>query len=196
MLQAVTDFSKKTGDYPSLSSVDLSILGLTHFLEREVIGGVDHLKTEPKSNWPLINPKHGEVTVVGGVEAGAPEAAPQPASPKDDNNDEGHETEEEMDNDFLKKVDNIHIVGDNSDEDHHASTDEDEGGDDDDDDDEGGGWITAENIKQVSRRISHFVDNFLLSLPSKCSLPQSKLTHEHITGETDLSRGWSRAARG
>lgn len=74
----MTDFSKKTGDYPSLSSVDLSILGLTHFLEKEIVGSVDHLNTEPRSNRPLINPQRGPVTLVGGIEV------PVVAGPADD----------------------------------------------------------------------------------------------------------------
>ena len=69
LFQAVTEFSKKTGDYPSLSATDLSILGLTHFLEGEVHGNFGHLNTVPKQNAPLINPKrNGDLTLIGGVQ--------------------------------------------------------------------------------------------------------------------------------
>lgn len=43
---AVTDFSKKTGDYASLSAVDLKVLALTYRFERELVG-LDHIKSEP-----------------------------------------------------------------------------------------------------------------------------------------------------
>ena len=43
----VTEFSKKTGDYPSLSATDIKVLALTYQLEREQVGS-DHLKKEPE----------------------------------------------------------------------------------------------------------------------------------------------------
>ena len=47
-VKCVVEFSKKTGDYASLSAVDLKLLALTYMLEMEA-NGVDHLRTEPKS---------------------------------------------------------------------------------------------------------------------------------------------------
>lgn len=51
----MTEFSKKTGDYPSLSATDIKVLALTYQLEVEHVGS-DHLKTEPdvKVNSTLI----------------------------------------------------------------------------------------------------------------------------------------------
>lgn len=43
----MTEFSKKTGDYPSLSAVDIQVLALTYQLEAELVG-VSHLKQEPE----------------------------------------------------------------------------------------------------------------------------------------------------
>ncbi|XP_023380402.1 RNA-binding protein NOB1 isoform X7 [Pteropus medius] len=43
----VTEFSKKTGDYPSLSATDIQVLALTYQLEAEFVG-VSHLKQEPE----------------------------------------------------------------------------------------------------------------------------------------------------
>lgn len=43
---AVTEFSKKTGDYPSLSATDIKLMALTYQLEKQHVG-VDHLKTSP-----------------------------------------------------------------------------------------------------------------------------------------------------
>ncbi|KAJ3593382.1 hypothetical protein NHX12_005717 [Muraenolepis orangiensis] len=45
-IRFVTEFSKKTGDYPSLSATDIKVLALTYQLEVEQVGS-DHLKKEP-----------------------------------------------------------------------------------------------------------------------------------------------------
>jgi RNA-binding protein NOB1 len=48
-IAAVVDFSRQTGDYQSLSSVDLQVLGLLYDLEREGCqGDVRHIRTTPK----------------------------------------------------------------------------------------------------------------------------------------------------
>lgn len=43
---SVMEFSKRTGDYPSLSATDIKVLALTYQLELEHVGS-GHLKTEP-----------------------------------------------------------------------------------------------------------------------------------------------------
>ncbi|XP_063801533.1 RNA-binding protein NOB1 [Pseudophryne corroboree] len=45
-IQLVTEFSKKTGDYASLSATDIKVLALAYQLEAEHVGP-DHIKTEP-----------------------------------------------------------------------------------------------------------------------------------------------------
>ncbi|XP_029904069.1 RNA-binding protein NOB1 [Myripristis murdjan] len=45
-IRQVTEFSKKTGDYPSLSATDIKVLALTYQLELEHVGA-SHLKKEP-----------------------------------------------------------------------------------------------------------------------------------------------------
>jgi hypothetical protein len=45
----VTEFSKKTGDYPSLSATDIKVMALAYQLEKERVG-TDHLKKEPQIN--------------------------------------------------------------------------------------------------------------------------------------------------
>ncbi len=42
----VIEFSKKTGDFYSLSNTDIKVLALTLTLEREA-NGIDHIRTEP-----------------------------------------------------------------------------------------------------------------------------------------------------
>ncbi|KAK1891746.1 RNA-binding protein NOB1 [Dissostichus eleginoides] len=46
-IRHVTEFSKKTGDYPSLSATDIKVLALTYQLELEHVGS-KHLKKEPE----------------------------------------------------------------------------------------------------------------------------------------------------
>ncbi|XP_030582363.1 RNA-binding protein NOB1 isoform X1 [Archocentrus centrarchus] len=46
-IRHVTEFSKKTGDYPSLSATDIKVLALTYQLELEHVG-VQHLRKEPE----------------------------------------------------------------------------------------------------------------------------------------------------
>ncbi|XP_056134436.1 RNA-binding protein NOB1 [Lampris incognitus] len=46
-IRLVTEFSKKTGDYSSLSATDIKVLALTYQLEKEHVG-TDHLKKEPE----------------------------------------------------------------------------------------------------------------------------------------------------
>ena len=48
-IQAVIEFARQTGDYNSLSSVDLQVLGLLYDLEREGCrGDMSHIRTTPK----------------------------------------------------------------------------------------------------------------------------------------------------
>jgi len=51
-VQHVADFARKTGDFPSLSVVDLKVLALTYMFEKE-LNGTEHLRTEPA---PPIKP--------------------------------------------------------------------------------------------------------------------------------------------
>ncbi|XP_034230865.1 RNA-binding protein NOB1 [Thrips palmi] len=44
----VTEFSKKTGDYCSLSATDIKVIALTYQLEKQIVGS-DHLKSAPET---------------------------------------------------------------------------------------------------------------------------------------------------
>uniref|UniRef100_A0A8C6Z395 NIN1 (RPN12) binding n=1 Tax=Nothoprocta perdicaria TaxID=30464 RepID=A0A8C6Z395_NOTPE len=46
-VRLVTDFARKTGDYPSLSATDLQVLALTYELEAETVGP-ERLRREPE----------------------------------------------------------------------------------------------------------------------------------------------------
>ncbi|XP_058607860.1 RNA-binding protein NOB1 [Onychostoma macrolepis] len=59
----VTEFAKKTGDYPSLSATDIKVLALTYQLETEHVG-TEHLKKEPEKKVQICStPRHPETTV-------------------------------------------------------------------------------------------------------------------------------------
>ncbi|KAJ8343379.1 hypothetical protein SKAU_G00307080 [Synaphobranchus kaupii] len=59
----VTEFSKKTGDYPSLSATDIKVLALTYQLEAENVGEA-HLKKEPEVKVKVCNTlRHPEAPV-------------------------------------------------------------------------------------------------------------------------------------
>ncbi|XP_044283950.1 RNA-binding protein NOB1 isoform X3 [Varanus komodoensis] len=51
-VRLVTEFSKKTGDYPSLSATDIQVLALTYQLEAEHVG-VAHLRKDPEQKVTL-----------------------------------------------------------------------------------------------------------------------------------------------
>ena len=52
---SVTEFSKQTGDYASLSAVDLRVLALTYQLEKEYVG-TEHIRTKADRQvvWDLV----------------------------------------------------------------------------------------------------------------------------------------------
>ena len=66
----VTEFTRKTGDYRSLSATDIRLLALTYQLEKRHVG-VDHLKTEPdrKVGWYKHSPRTFMMYYRGEIEA-------------------------------------------------------------------------------------------------------------------------------
>merc|ERR1719228_1864570 len=57
-VKKVSDFARKTGDYASLSAVDIRVLAVTYELEVEMVGE-SHLRTEPviKKTTEFYHPK-------------------------------------------------------------------------------------------------------------------------------------------
>ncbi|XP_051159958.1 RNA-binding protein NOB1 [Leptopilina boulardi] len=55
-IRFVTEFAKKTGDYPSLSATDIKVIALTYQYEKEKIG-TEHLKTTPEIVRTLNDPE-------------------------------------------------------------------------------------------------------------------------------------------
>nr|XP_055029618.1 RNA-binding protein NOB1 [Misgurnus anguillicaudatus] len=55
-IRLVTEFAKKTGDYPSLSATDIKVLALTYQLESDHVG-TEHLKKEPEKKVEICTTK-------------------------------------------------------------------------------------------------------------------------------------------
>ncbi|KAI8582184.1 hypothetical protein K450DRAFT_229441 [Umbelopsis ramanniana AG] len=166
-IKAVVDFSRKTGDFSTLSSVDLKVLALTYMLEVEA-NGTARLRTEPvktkvnkKPRQPAQAPEDvedeeeeaqddddtWEVAGRGKNKAHrrpvVPHAAPTPT----------HVTEALKDLKVEDKAEEIPTSSDVTDAkettDAPAEDVEIQIGEDDDEDSDAGEWITPENVVQV-----------------------------------------------
>ncbi|XP_075694639.1 RNA-binding protein NOB1 isoform X2 [Rhinoderma darwinii] len=133
-IQLVTDFSKKTGDYVSLSAIDIKVLALTYQLEVEHVG-TDHIRKEPPQKISVsTTTQHPEAPVnVAGFHFPSKNAqsVSVTTSPKE-----------------APLSDEQDRVADKSTSEEEEGEEEEE---DDDDDDDGGGWITPSNIKQIQQ---------------------------------------------
>ncbi|KAM9302434.1 RNA-binding protein NOB1 [Gastrophryne carolinensis] len=170
----VTEFSKKTGDYGSLSATDIKVLALTFQLEADHVGK-DHLRTEPPNKVSVTTtPRHPEAPVnIAGfhipskVTSRKNNSVETPATGKNDATQESKEFNSfqfwrnplpSIEDDLMELM-NIQAVSvttsiepvtpqqpetDNASE--ELSNEEEE-----EDDDDGGGWITPSNIKQIQQ---------------------------------------------
>ncbi|XP_051920175.1 RNA-binding protein NOB1 isoform X1 [Hippocampus zosterae] len=155
----VTEFSKKTGDYPSLSSTDIKVLALTLQLEEEHVG-TGHLRKEPRCQVDVSDTRRHPETPVNVAGFHFPSevckrevrSTPQPpASPPGTDAGEFNsflfwrQTPAPVDRHLLALLEDDgtqEVVGKDDEE-------EEEEDDDVDDDDDGGGWITPSNIGQM-----------------------------------------------
>ncbi|XP_073736166.1 RNA-binding protein NOB1 isoform X2 [Callorhinus ursinus] len=140
-VRLVTEFSKKTGDYPSLSATDIQVLALTYQLEAEFVG-VSHLKQEPEK------PKPPRETLQHGHPAGEPENLEftsfvfwRNPLPNID-----HELQELL----MEKGDDVPSVEEEEEEEEEEEAGFEERKQEGSDDDEGG-WITPGNITQIQQ---------------------------------------------
>ncbi|KAM6223444.1 RNA-binding protein NOB1 [Rhynchocyon petersi] len=151
-IRLVTEFSKKTGDYPSLSATDIQVLALTYQLEAEFVG-VSHLKQEPEKVKISSSSQHPETPLlISGFHL------PSKPKPPKETEDRGCPASEPENTEFssfmfwrnpLPSIDHelqeLLLDGDEN-----VSSEEEENGSEDSDED-GGGWITPSNIKQIQR---------------------------------------------
>ncbi|XP_047568193.1 RNA-binding protein NOB1 isoform X4 [Lutra lutra] len=158
-VRLVTEFSKKTGDYPSLSATDIQVLALTYQLEAEFVG-VSHLKQEPEKVKVSLSSQHPETPLhISGFHL------PSKSKPPQEIVQHGQPAGEPENLEFTSFVfwrnplPNIdHELHELLDRDDDVPSEEDEEGEngfeqrkDKDSDDDAGGWITPSNIKQIQR---------------------------------------------
>lgn len=126
-MQRMVEFSKLTGDYPSLSAVDLQVLALVLDLEREGCLSIEHLRTTPKRTVGL-----GTITSLA-------------SRPKEStSSDENKEGKEESSATAPAAVEDYDIVEESDDD------DDDDCEDDDDDDEEKEGPTTSRPTTTIS----------------------------------------------
>ncbi|XP_005093274.2 RNA-binding protein NOB1 [Aplysia californica] len=148
----VTSFSKKTGDYGSLSAVDLKVLALTYDLERQ-FNGTNHIRKEPlkKPEYTVGSSTPGVDQVISSKRYGEGDALPshliEDDSEEDEDDDEVQDDNEDDDGD----KDNEHVDGGALAEEMDAADDVDEEEEEEEEDEDDEGWITPSNINDVKR---------------------------------------------
>ncbi|KAF7463176.1 hypothetical protein GHT09_010299 [Marmota monax] len=152
-VRLVTEFSKKTGDYPSLSATDIQVLALTYQLEAEFVG-VSHLKQEPEKVKVSSSIQHPETPLhISGFHL---PSKPKPPQEKTDRHpaDEPENLEFSSFLFWKNPLPNIEhelqeLLIDREEEDEEEGVEERK----DEDSDDGGGWITPSNIKQIHQEL-------------------------------------------
>ncbi|XP_058066467.1 RNA-binding protein NOB1 [Anopheles bellator] len=170
----VVAFAKKTGDYASLSMIDLRVIALTYELETVHVGR-DHLKEEPKAAVTVTaatKPKEllgSELTK--GFYAPSKAKSERQDSVANDSKDDGHERKEHQhetdfqdevkdskgksfDTSLLEATDelcDVVLKQSISTSDDENSTDPEECSEASEEEDNDEGWITPSNIQQVKR---------------------------------------------
>lgn len=168
-IKFITEFSKKTGDYPSLSATDIKVMALTYQLEKEKVG-TDHLNTEPQVKREVTFSHHlpNDIKSVAGFYV--------PEKKENQNSEEGDLCDSEV-SDVTEKLDSLKCGEDvngikiddilapvkeesnveknenNSNSDNSGSEDCESDDDDDDDGSDDSGWITPQNIANKRQEI-------------------------------------------
>lgn len=136
-------FSRKTGDYPSLSKVDLKVLALTYTIEAEEKGSTAHLRTEVAKAKPVVSgtgrrPATTQKPPADAAQsaAGAAEGGSQGEEQTVGEGEQGQQEEEVVE--VHEGEDDDEEVDDETDGESHDDDDDDSDGqfDDDEDDEE------------------------------------------------------------
>ncbi|PZC75240.1 hypothetical protein B5X24_HaOG206547 [Helicoverpa armigera] len=179
-IKFITEFSKKTGDYRSLSATDIKVMALTYQLEKEKIG-TDHLKTDPTmqkivkvtglSNYnsngnekpdedsEKVNQETGEPTEGTDEETGEVKIknvtnVPEQKPTDDENN--ANDNDEEDAEQIAEQIKNMDLQDANIDDIIvKVNDDEEESGseEDEDSDSDGGEWITPGNVAEKRKEM-------------------------------------------
>lgn len=167
-MRLVTEFSKKTGDYPSLSATDIQVLALTYQLEAEFVG-VSHLKQEPEKVKVSSSSQHPETPLhISGFHLPSKPKRPQETVEHGEPARASEDLEftsfvfwrnplPDIDRDLQELlIDGGECVPSEEEKEEDGL----EEGKDQDSDDDGGGWITPSNIKQIQQELE------------RCSVPK------------------------
>ncbi|XP_069848754.1 RNA-binding protein NOB1 [Dipodomys merriami] len=157
-VRRVTEFSKKTGDYPSLSATDIQVLALTYQLEADFVG-VSHLKQEPEKVRVSSSTQHPENPLhISGFHL------PSKPKPRPETSNHGYTADGPESVEFSsfvfwrsplpnidRELQELLIDGGEEEEEEERE----DGFEDrkEDSDDDGGGWITPSNIKQIQQEL-------------------------------------------
>ncbi|XP_039336576.1 RNA-binding protein NOB1 [Saimiri boliviensis] len=159
-VRLVTEFSKKTGDYPSLSATDIQVLALTYQLEAEFVG-VSHLKQEPQKVKVSSSIQHPETPLhISGFHLPSKPKPPQKTVEKGCPACEPENLEFSSFMFWRNPLPNIdhelqELLIDRSEDVPSEEEEEENGFEDrkDDSDDDAGGWITPSNIQQIQQEL-------------------------------------------
>ncbi|XP_022129352.2 RNA-binding protein NOB1 isoform X1 [Pieris rapae] len=163
-IKFMTEFSKKTGDYTSLSATDIKIMALTYQMEKE-ISGIEHLKTEPTMQKTIKitgisgltqdtdkkdEIKNNDETLQDMTKVSEEHNVSSKIKCKEDDEDSkfAHEIVEQIKNMELtddKEAENIIVKVEESKPDESEFTSE--------DDDDGSEWITPSNLKEKKKEM-------------------------------------------
>ncbi|XDV29186.1 hypothetical protein PO909_032335 [Leuciscus waleckii] len=168
----LTEFAKKTGDYPSLSATDIKVLALTYQLETENVG-TDHLKKEPVEI--CSTQRHPETPVgIAGFHlplksSGKPGTVVQRSATANDFHFWRNPLPS-IEADILEmlaadaitvtnKLESVDLSADcrTAESEEHDGTKGDQHEEEEEDDEDGGGWITPSNIKRVQMDAGNWV---------------------------------------
>lgn len=156
-MSLVTEFSKKTGDYGSLSATDIKVMALAYQLEVEA-NGVEHIKTEPTIKKSVVvgsqMPASDKVEKIAGFFMPKTDAVDTLAEQVADIRVQDHEeTAEKTEKETLNDSEGYSTESDEGEE------EEEEEVDDDDD-----GWITPGNIAHVKNSMNGVLETIQLDV--------------------------------
>ncbi|KAM4614551.1 RNA-binding protein NOB1 [Discoglossus pictus] len=181
-IQKLTEFSKKTGDYASLSATDIKVLSLAYQLEKEHVGQ-EHIREEPPQKVSIsttIQHPEAPVNVAGfhfpSKATSKTEGFLKPQIPRESDQHPNSENNEfssfffwrsplpSIEDDLLDLM-NAELVSVTShvdqpapnlqlSEDQNCSAEDSPEEEHSSDEDDGGGWITPSNIKQIHHDMS------------------------------------------
>ncbi|XP_053696580.1 RNA-binding protein NOB1 [Sabethes cyaneus] len=212
LLTVVTNVAKKTGDFATLSLVDLKVVALTYQLEKEYVG-TDHLRQEPTSAVTVASVRKpaelsGTGKVQGFYDGGKKDDGKQQEDSVDDVTKVEVTVEEQQLAEKFAELSSAEVTNledgilnqlsleqtqlstendtskeEESSEEEEYDEDEDDTNVEDQDDDDDEGWITPSNIKDVKR---DFGTDFLEENPSPVACMTTDFAMQNILKQIGL----------